>query len=254
MIVKNRRRVDFYTRVVATTPVKRYGERSFPSMRTASFRSFFTSGRRNRVEVAVAICLNSLIASQQEEVSWTTFELAVYMQFAFVTAISISTLETQGKLTQYQHHRKKNNENILHPVDLDLEKQHGKVIQRIAGAKNKLLEKGMKTPSSLVINLLTSIHKSNCLLLQENTQRRLSVKSLTTEIISSFPCISQPRSLHLVHLHKPESFFLSSLGCWVSGFKWNLLHNLFHIDNGMQYIHVHFVLFALCWNWFLVSK
>ena len=83
------------------------------------------------------------------------------MQFAFVTAISISTLETQGKLTQYQHHRKKNNENILHPVDLDLEKQHGKVIQRIAGAKNKLLEKGMKTPSSLAIDLLTSI--SNCL-------------------------------------------------------------------------------------------
>ena len=45
-------------------------------------------------------------------------------------------------------------------ADLDLEKQHGKVIQRRAGAKNKLLEKGMKTPSSLVIDLLTSI--SNC--------------------------------------------------------------------------------------------
>ena len=56
MIVKNRRRVDFYTRVVATTPedsssrrrIWRYGERSFPSMRTASFRGFFTSGRRSR--------------------------------------------------------------------------------------------------------------------------------------------------------------------------------------------------------------
>ena len=87
------------------------------------------------------------------------------MQFVFVTAISISTSETQGKLTQYQHHRKKNNRKILHPVDqpladLDLEKQHGKVIQRRAGAKNKLLEKGMKTPSSLVSDLLTSI--SNC--------------------------------------------------------------------------------------------
>ena len=87
------------------------------------------------------------------------------MQFVFVTAISISTSETQGKLTQYQHHRKKNNRKILHPVDqpledLDLEKQHGKVIQRTAGAKNKLLEKGMKMPSSLVIDLLTSI--SNC--------------------------------------------------------------------------------------------
>ena len=137
------------------------------------------------------------------------------MQFVFVTAISISTSETQGKLTQYQHHRKKNNRKILHPVD---QKQHGKVIQRRGGAKNKLLEKGMKTPSSLVINLLTSIHKSNCLLLQENTQRRLSVKSLTTEIISSFPCTSQPRSLHLVHLQKPDhellifSVFSGTLG------------------------------------------
>ena len=51
------------------------------------------------------------------------------MQFVFVTAISISTSETQGKLTQYLHQRKKNNYKILHPVDqpladLDLEKQH----------------------------------------------------------------------------------------------------------------------------------
>ena len=62
------------------------------------------------------------------------------MQFVFVTAISISTSETQGKLTQYQHHRKKNNRKILHHVDqpladLHLEKQHGKVIQRRAGTK-----------------------------------------------------------------------------------------------------------------------
>ena len=68
------------------------------------------------------------------------------MQFVFVTAISISTSETQGKLTQYQHHRKKNNRKIVHPVeqplaDLDLEKQHGKVIQHRGGARNKLLEK-----------------------------------------------------------------------------------------------------------------
>ena len=56
MIVKNRRRVDFYTHVVATTPedsssrrrIWRYGERSFSSMRTASLRGFFTSGRRSR--------------------------------------------------------------------------------------------------------------------------------------------------------------------------------------------------------------
>ena len=45
-------------------------------------------------------------------------------------------------------------------ADLDLEKQHGKVIQQRAGGNNKLLEKGMETPSSLVIDLLTSI--SNC--------------------------------------------------------------------------------------------
>ena len=62
------------------------------------------------------------------------------MQSVLVTAISISTSETQGKLTQYQNHRKKNNKKILHPVDqpltdLDLEKQHGKVIQRRAGGK-----------------------------------------------------------------------------------------------------------------------
>ena len=135
------------------------------------------------------------------------------MHFVSVTAISISTSETQGqKLTQYQHHRKKNNKKILLPVDqpsadLDLEKQHGKVIQQIAGAKNKLLEKGIKTPSLLVIDK----HKK-LFLLRDNRQRRLSVKSLTTEIISSFPCTSQPRSLHLVHLHKPKLFFSAFSG------------------------------------------
>ena len=87
------------------------------------------------------------------------------MPFVFVTAISISTSKTQEKLTQYQHRRKKNNRKILLLVDqpladLELEKQLGKVIQRRAGTKNKLLEKGMETPSSLVIDLLTSI--SNC--------------------------------------------------------------------------------------------
>ena len=51
------------------------------------------------------------------------------MQFVFVTAISISTSETQGKLTQYQHTTgRKKNQKILHPVDqpladLDLENQ-----------------------------------------------------------------------------------------------------------------------------------
>ena len=57
-------------------------------------------------------------------------------------------------------------------ADLDLEKQHGKVIQRRAGAKNKLLEKGMKTPSSLVIDLLTSI--SNCFYTGKYTKKVVS--------------------------------------------------------------------------------
>ena len=56
MIVKNRRRVDFYTHVVANTPedsssrrrIWRYSERSFPSMRTALFWVIFTSDRRSR--------------------------------------------------------------------------------------------------------------------------------------------------------------------------------------------------------------
>ena len=102
-----------------------------------------------------------MIESQEEEVSWTTFELAVYIEFLFVTAISISTSETQGKLTQYQNHRKKNNQKILLPVDqpyingrfVDLEKQYGKVIQWRAGGNNKLLEKGMEIPSSFLSSI-----------------------------------------------------------------------------------------------------
>ena len=60
------------------------------------------------------------------------------MLFVFVTVISIITSETQGKLTEYQHHKKKNNQKSYYIlwtslyliVDLDMEKQHGKVIQR----------------------------------------------------------------------------------------------------------------------------
>ena len=177
------------------------------------------------------------------------------MQFVFnVTAISISTSETQGKLTQYQHHRKKNNRKILHPVDqpladLDLEKQHGKVIQRIAGAKNKLLEKGMKTPSSLVIDLLTSI--SNC----------FYCRKVHKEGCQSSPCKQKLLVLSHVSLNLDLSIWsistnLSNSFCllWATGlvgFNWNLLHYLLLC---MQYIHVHFVLFAVCCNWFLVSK
>lgn len=56
MIVNNRRKVKFYTHVVATTLQDRsshcwiwcYSERSFPSLRTASFLGFFTSGCHSR--------------------------------------------------------------------------------------------------------------------------------------------------------------------------------------------------------------
>ena len=51
---KNRRKADFYTHVLVTMPqdrsphcrIWRYGERSFPRMRSASCFSSFTSGRR----------------------------------------------------------------------------------------------------------------------------------------------------------------------------------------------------------------
>ena len=149
---------------------------------------------------------------------------------------------------------KKTKQKILHPVDqpladLDLEKQHGNVIQRIAGAKNKLLEKAMKTPSSLVIDLLTSIsscyycrkiHKKGCQ--WSPWQQKLLVLSHVP------PNLDHP----IWSISTNLSYFLWATG--LVGFNWNLLHNLFHFDNGTQYIHVHFVLFAVCWNWFLVSK
>ena len=146
------------------------------------------------------------------------------MQFVFVTAISISTSETQGKLTQYQHHRKKNNRKILHPVDqpladLDLEKQHGKVIQWRAGAKNKLLEKGMETPSSLVsiywqaykATLITArkySHKDGCQ--SSPWQQKLLVLS---HVPPNLDLSTWSISTNLSH------FFLSSLGYWLVGFK-----------------------------------
>ena len=126
--------------------------------------------------------------------------------------------------------------------------------QRAGSGKSKLLEKGMKTPSSLVIDLLTSI--SNCYYCRE---------------IHKEGCQSSPwQQKLLVPSHVPPNLDLSiwsisKTWSWVInffcllwatglvGFNWNLLHNLFHFDNGTQYIHVHFVLFAVCWNWFLVS-
>ena len=55
-VVKHREKVDFLPHVVATTPqdrssccrISRYGESSFPRMRTASLLDFFTSGHRSR--------------------------------------------------------------------------------------------------------------------------------------------------------------------------------------------------------------
>ena len=107
--------------------------------------------------------------------------------------------------------------------------------QRAGSGKSKLLEKGMKTPSSLVIDLLTSI--SNCFY------------SVT---IHKEGCLSSPwRQKLLVLSHVPPSlelsiwsistnlsyFFCLLLATGLVGFKWNLLHNLFHFDNGMQYVH-----------------
>ena len=125
------------------------------------------------------------------------------------------------------------------------------VIQRRAGAKNKLL-KGMKTPSSLVIDPLTSIrncyyrrkiHKEGC---QSSPwqQKLLVLSHVPPNLDLSIWSISTNLSY----------FFCLLWATGLVGFNWNLLHNLFHFDNGMQYIHVHFVLFAVCWNWFLVSK
>ena len=122
-------------------------------------------------------------------------------------------------------------------ADLDLEKQHGKVIQPRAGGNNKLLEKGMETPSSLVIDLLTSI--SNCYYCRE---------------IHKEGCQSSPwQQKLLVPSHVPPNLDLSMWSIstnlimryffcllWATGllgFNWNLLNNLFHFDNGMQYIH-----------------
>ena len=142
------------------------------------------------------------------------------MQFVFVTAISISTSETQGKLTQYQHHRKKNNRKILHPVDqpladLDLEKQHGKVIQRIAGAKHKLLEKEMKTPSPLVIDLLTSI--SNCFYSGKYTKKAVSQVPHNRKLVLSHVPSNLDLSIWSISTNLSYYFFLSSLGYWISG-------------------------------------
>ena len=119
-------------------------------------------------------------------------------------------------------------------------------------AKNKLLEKGMKTPSSLVTDLLTSIsncfycmkiHKEGCQ--SSPWQQKLLVLSHVPPNVN----------LSIWSISRNLSYSFSLL--WATGlvgFNWHLLHNLFHFDNGMQYIHVHFVLFAVCWNWFLVSK
>ena len=130
------------------------------------------------------------------------------MQFVFVT--SFSTSETQGKLTQYQHHRKNNNQKFLHPVDQPLaDFRPGKTTWKGNSTKSRSQKYIIrKTDENTIIACHRSTDKHKQLLLRQgNTQRRLSVKSLTTEIISS---LSHSRSLHLVLLHKPELFFVFS--------------------------------------------
>ena len=81
--------------------------------------------------------------------------------------------------------------------------QHGKVIQERAGAKYKLLEKRMKTQSSLVIDQLTSI--SNCYYRREIHKEGCQLSPRRQKLlVLSHVSQSQSRSLHLVHLHKPE--------------------------------------------------
>ena len=95
------------------------------------------------------------------------------MQFVFVTAISISTSETQGKLTQYQNHRKKNNKKILHPVDqpladLDLKKQHGNYNSTNSRSKKYIIRKRDEN-TIITCHRSTDKHKQLIKLLQENT-------------------------------------------------------------------------------------
>ena len=124
--------------------------------------------------------------------------------------------------------------------------------QRAGSGKSKLLEKGMKTPSSLVIDLLTSIsncyycreiHKEGCQTSPRRQQKLLVLSHVPPNLDPSIWSISTNLSY----------FFCLLWATGLVGFNWNLLHNLFHFDNGTQYIHVHLVLFAVCWNWFLVS-
>ena len=69
---KNGRKVDFYTHVLVTTPqdrsprcrIWRYGERSFPSMRSASFFLALLLPA-TVIEVAVAICFKFLISTSE---------------------------------------------------------------------------------------------------------------------------------------------------------------------------------------------
>ena len=124
-------------------------------------------------------------------------------------------------------------------ADLDLEKQHGKVIQQTAGGKNKLLEKGMKTPwSSLVIDLLTSI--SNCHYCGKIHKKAVSqVPDNRNYQVFSHVHPNLDLSKWSIDISTNLSyFFCLLLATGLVGFKWNLLHNLFHFDNGMQYMHV----------------
>ena len=122
-------------------------------------------------------------------------------------------------------------------------KQHGKVIQW-RGAKNKLLEKGMKTTSLLVIDLLTNI--SNCYYCRKICKEGCQSSPWQQKLLG-LSHVPPNLDLSIWSISTNLSYFFCLL--WATGlvgFNWNLLHNLFHFDNGMQYIHVHFVLFAVC--------
>ena len=123
----------------------------------------------------------------------------------------------------------------------------------------KTLKKSLRMSKKKIIrkrdeNTIITCHRSTdkdkqLFLLHENTQRRLSVKSLTTKTISSFPCTSQCKSLHLVHLHKPDrvtlSLFSGLLGQWgLTGIFCIIYSILITACNTYMYI-LYYLLYAV---------
>ena len=115
-VVKHREKVDFLPHVVATTPqdrssccrISRYGESSFPSMRTASFLDFFTSGHRSRGHRSVShtpplslfqfsLAVSSLFLALYP--LYRLFSARPYSQWNFSLVNKLSLHATQSQLS-----------------------------------------------------------------------------------------------------------------------------------------------------------